>query len=190
MTLSKRVEGALEEISGPQAFNLKALFSGGLVAENREAVLQFEQQTAELYRAVMGANRAAGEIEDRIAHLVAAVTDTPSATEQQAQAVRALSTRIQDLQVRLSGDDTVSSRAEPVPLSLTSRVATIAGGSWGSQSAVTGNYRASFDVAAAEFPAILSEMESISADLERLESELEAAGAPWTPARLPQWSPK
>ena len=190
VTLSKRVEGALEEISGPQTFKLKALYSGGLVAENREAVLQFEQQTAELYRAVMGANRAAGEIEDRIAHLVAAVTDTPSATEQQAQAVRALNTRMQDLQVRLSGDDTVSSRAEPVPLSLTNRVATIAGGSWGSQSAVTGNYRASFDVAAAEFPAILSEMESISTDLERLESELEAAGAPWTPARLPQWSPK
>ncbi len=190
VTLSKRVEGALEEISGSQTFNMKALFSGGLVAENREAVLQFEQQTAELYRAVMGANRAAGEIEDRIAHLVAAVLETPSATEQQAQAVRALNTRMQDLQVRLSGDDTVSSRAEPVPLSLTNRVGRIAGGSWGSQSAVTGNYRASFDVAAAEFPAILSEMESISTDLERLESELEAAGAPWTPTRLPKWSPK
>jgi len=54
VTLSKRVEGELVDISGPQSFALKPLYSGGLVAENRQAVLDFQVQTAELYRAVTG----------------------------------------------------------------------------------------------------------------------------------------
>jgi hypothetical protein len=187
VTLSRRVEGSLEQISGPQTFDLKPLFTGGLVAEDREAVLQFQTESAGLYRAVMGANRAAGEIETRIEHLMKAVEETPSTSAQQAAAVRALNARMQDLQVRLNGDRTVSSRAEPVPLSLTGRISTIAGGSWGSQSAVTGNYRDSYKIAAEQFPPILAELKAISADLVSLEAELEAEGAPWTPARLPDW---
>jgi hypothetical protein len=94
---------------------------------------------------------------------------------------------MQDLQVRLNGDSTVSNRAEPVPLSLTGRINTIASGSWDSQSAVTGNYRDSYNIAAEQFPPILAELKAISADLVSLEAELEAVGAPWTPARLPDW---
>jgi hypothetical protein len=148
VVLSRRVEGIPEEIAGPQTFDLKPLFTGGLVADDREAVLQFQSETAELYRAVMGANQAAGEIETRIEHLMKAVEDTPSASGQQAAAVRALNSRMQILQISLSGDHSVSSRSEPVPLSITGRIGTIAGGSWGSQSAVTGNFRDSYLIAA------------------------------------------
>jgi hypothetical protein len=112
---------------------------------------------------------------------------TPAATEQQASAVRALNTRMQDLQIRLNGDQTLTSRQEPAPLSVKSRVSTIVQGSWGSQSAVTGNFQQSYRVAAEQFPLILAELKAISSDLERLEGELEAEGAPWTPARLPDW---
>jgi hypothetical protein len=187
VTLSKRVEGELVDITGSQSFALKPLYSGGLVAENRQAVLDFQMQTAELYRAVTGANEAADEIQNRIDHLVAAVEATPAASEEQAQAVRALNTRMQDLQVKLNGDSTVANRAEPVPMSLTTRIGNIVGGSWGSQSPVTGDYRDSYAIAAQQFPEILEELQSISADLSRLEDELQAEGAPWTPGRLPDW---
>ena len=187
VTLSKRVEGKPENIAGPQFFTLKPLFSGGLVADNREAVLEFQAATANLYRAVMGADRAADEIQVRIDHLVKAVEDTPAATEQQAGAVRQLNARMQDLQVRLNGDRTITRRAEAAPMSITERINTIAGGSWQSQSAVTGNYRDSYQIAAMQFPPVLAELKAISADLVQLENELEAEGAPWTPARLPEW---
>jgi chromosome segregation ATPase len=187
VTLSKRTEGVFEEIAGPQTFLLKPLFSGGVVADNRKAVLEFQTRTAELYRAVMGADKAAEEIQARIDHLVVAVQQTPSATQQQATAVRALNARMQDLQVRLNGDLTLAGRQEPAPLALTSRISAIVGGSWESESAVTGNFRDSYAIAAAQFPPLLAELKAISADLTRLEAELEAEGAPWTPARLPEW---
>ena len=188
VTLSQRLEGQLSDIGNAREFVLKPLYSGGLVAEDRASVLEFQANTADLLRAVMGANRAAGEIETRIRHLLQAVEDTPGATEQQAAAVRALNTRMQDLQQQLGGDRTVSSRAEPVPMSLTARVRTIAGGSWESQSAVTGNFRDSFEIAASQFPDVLADLKAIAADLATLEAELEAEGAPWTPARVPDWS--
>ena len=187
VTLSQRLEGQLSDF-GVREFVLKPLYSGGLVAEDRASVLEFQAKTAELLRAVMGANRAAAEIETRIKHLLQAVEDTPGATEQQAIAVRALNARMQDLQQQLGGDRTVSSRAEPVPMSLTARVRIIAGGSWESQSAVTGNYRDSFEIAASQFPEVLADLKAIAADLATLEAELEAEGAPWTPARVPDWS--
>ena len=81
VTLSRRVEGQPEEIGSAREFVLKPLYSGGLVAQDRASVLEFQVETAELYRAVMGANRAAGELETRIKHLCKAVEDTPAATE-------------------------------------------------------------------------------------------------------------
>jgi photosystem II stability/assembly factor-like uncharacterized protein len=187
VSLSRRVEGKFEEVAGPREFALKALFSGGLIADDRAGLLEFQAQTAELQRAVAGADRAAAEIEQRIAHLLQAVTDTPSTDESQAVALRGLRARMQELRVALNGDQTVAGRDEPAPLALLRRVAYIAGGSWGSQSAVTGNLRASYAVAAEQFPQVLADLKSIAADLAVLEEELEAEGAPWTPARLPDW---
>jgi hypothetical protein len=188
VTLSRRVEGRFEDLAGPQEFSLRPLFSGGLVAEDRAAVLEFQAATAELYRAVNGADRAATEVEQRIEHLLQAAQDTPAAAEQQATALRALRTRMQDLRVALNGDSSVSSRGEPVPLDLLTRVTNIAGGTWGSQSAVTGNHRASLEVASGQFPRVLAELRSIAADLANLEKALEGVGAPWTPSRIPDWS--
>ena len=95
---------------------------------------------------------------------------------------------MQKLRVELNGDEVRASRAEPVPLSLLNRVAIIVQGSWGTQSAVTGNFRDSYEVAAAQFPLLLGELTSIAEDLAEVESELESKGAPWTPSRIPEWS--
>ena len=187
VTLSARVEGALEDIAGPETLVLKPMHTGGLVTDDREGLLAFQKQTAELYRAVMGASRAAGEINDRIDHMLKAVVDTPTSTEEQATALRALQNRMHDVGVALSGDSTVSSRNEPVPMSIYGRLAMIAWGTWASQSAPTGNHVDSYEVAAAQFPAVLAEMKAIDTELAELEAQLEAEGAPWTPARLPDW---
>ena len=187
VTLSKRVQGELVEISGPQSFALKPLYEGGLVTDDRPALLDFQMQSNDLYRAVMGANKARSEMQSRIDHLLKATADTPSSDESQAQALRALNSRMQDLKVRFSGDSTIASRAEPVPLSITGRINSIVGGHWDSQSAVTDNYRDSYVIAEQQFRQALADLQAIAADLARVEAELQAEGAPWTPGRIPEW---
>lgn len=144
-------------------------------------------QSNDLYRAVMGANKAMSEIQGRIDHLLKAAADTPSSNEEQAQALRALNSRMQDLKVRFSGDSAIASRAEPVPLSITGRINNIVGGHWDSQSAVTDNYRDSYAIAEQQFRQALADLQAIAADLANVEAELQAEGAPWTPGRIPEW---
>jgi len=187
VTLSKRVKGKLLEIAPAQSFALKPLYEGGLVTQDRQALLEFELQSAALYRAVTGADSAADEIQNRIDHLLQAATDTPSSNEAQAQSLHALNVRMQNLQVRLNGDSTISGRAEPVPMSISGRISNIVGGHWDSQSAVTGNYRDSYAIADQQFRQVLLELKTIATDLAEIETELQAEGAPWTPGRIPNW---
>jgi uncharacterized protein YukE len=135
----------------------------------------------------MGANEARDEIQTRIDHLLKAAADTPSSSEEQAQALRALHARMQDLKVRFNGDSTIASRQEPVPMSLTDRIGFIVSGHWDSQSAVTDNYRDSYRIADQQLRQAIVELHAVAADLAKVEATLQAEGAPWTPGRIPDW---
>ncbi len=187
VSMSKRVNGELLEIASAQTFALKPLYQGGLVTDDRQGLLAFQMQSNDLYRAITGANKARGEMQSRIDHLLKAVEETPTASEAQAQALRSINSRMQDLKVRFSGDTTISSRAEAVPMPLNSRINSIVGGHWDSQSSVTDNYRSSYAIADQQFRQALTELKAIEADLAKLETELQAEGAPWTPGRVPDW---
>ncbi len=185
--LSKRVQGELVEISPARTFALMPLFEGGLVTNDRQALIDFQMESYALYRAVTGADKAADEIQGRIDHLMKAVADTNASSEEQARALRALNARMQDFQAALKGDSTVSDRAEKVPMSINDRISFILYGHWDSQSAVTDNYRDSYAIAEREFRAALADLKGIAADLTGLEAALQEVGAPWTPGRIPDW---
>ncbi len=47
---------------------------------------------------------------------------------------------------------------------------------------------AQYNAAAQDFESVLGQLRQlIEVDLDRLEKQLEAAGAPWTPGRVPEW---
>jgi len=187
VTLSRRVEGEWQDVAGPESVTVKPMFAGGLVTANREALLQFQQQTAALYRAVRGAVEAAGEIQARIDHLLVAVSETPGSTEAHAKALRSLNARMQEISRSMSGDAAFTSRNEAAPMSISTRISTIVDGIWNSQSGVTGNFRDSYAIADQAFTKVLAELKSVASDLSVLETQLEAEGAPWTPGRIPDW---
>ncbi|MDX1459874.1 MAG: hypothetical protein R3348_02345 [Xanthomonadales bacterium] len=186
VTLSQRVRGVSTDLA-TESFALKPLFTGGLVTDDRDALLDFQMRTDKLYRAVEGADGLGGELRSRMDHLAAAIEATTTATEAQVQALAGLKSRLEDLHVVFHGDDTISSRNEAVPLSLTGRVGFLIFGHWDSQQAVGGNYERSLEIAEQQFSEALPELRSISDDLAALEAELGEQGAPWTPGRFPDW---
>jgi hypothetical protein len=185
--LSKRVEGAWEDLTDAETVQIKPLFEDGLVTGDRAALLEFQQQAASLYRAISGAGEAAVEIQSRIDHLTAAIRETPGTTETDAQAVRALRGRMQDIELQLNGDQTITSRNEAAPMSIAARVGNIVDGMWDSQSGVTGTFRDSYAIADAQFTGLVADLKAVANDLDGLETRLEAEGAPWTPGRIPDW---
>jgi hypothetical protein len=186
VTLSQRVRGESADIAS-ETFALKPLFATTLVTDDRDALLAFQMRTDKLYRAVDGAGEVATEIQGRIDHLTKAIADTTASSEDHARAIRALNGRMQELQVMLNGDSTISSRAEGVPLSISGRVGFLVFGHWDSQSPVGGNYEDSLAIAEQQFSSWLPELRSLANDLSSLESRMQDIGAPWTPGRIPEY---
>ncbi len=189
VSLAKRVRGETTELAGPQEFEAVPLGLATLPAADREAAVLFQRKVADLQRAVRGALRTIGEADKRLDSLRQALLSTPAATQPLRDEVEALDGRLEDIRTALSGDRTVSRRSEPIPPAIAERVGQIVYGLWGSSSAPTQTQRDSYDVAADQFAEALADLRKlVGTDLVDLEACAEAAGAPWTPGRLPDWS--
>ncbi len=191
VSLAKRVDGRWTTLAGPLDFEVKALGGSSLPPADREATLAFQRRVARLQRAVLGAVRSVAEAKDRLAHLKQALHDTPGADPGLAGEARALEARLEELQVTLTGDAVVAAKNEPVPPAVLDRVGQVVSGSWTSTSAPTQTHRRNYDIAAARFAPALERLRGlVEGDLRRLEERAEALGAPWTPGRVPAWTPE
>ena len=109
--------------------------AGKMAPADRAATLEFQKKTATLQRAVLGAQRAGREAENRLRYLAKALEDTPSADAALFDEARRIHEALADLRVELEGDRTIARRNEPTPPSIVGRVQRIVGGSWSSTSA-------------------------------------------------------
>jgi hypothetical protein len=178
-------------IGEPQTFTAETIGSSSLPEPDRKELLAFQKKTGRLLRAVLGAQKSAGEAQDRIKHLKKAIDDTPGANPSLREEARAVELKLADLNVALSGDTTRRRRNEAVLPSISDRVQQIVYGHWGTTSAPTQTHRQQYDIAASEFATLLSELRKVvETDLKNIEAKAEAAGAPWTPGRVPTWNPE
>jgi photosystem II stability/assembly factor-like uncharacterized protein len=192
VSLAKRVDGALTPLGEPRTFTAEVLGSGSLPPPDRAALLAFDEKTGRLQRAALGAVEVAKEAQKRLDYLKKALDDTPARDSALADEARAIEGRLKDLEVALSGDKVVAEHNEPTPTSIVDRVQSIVEGQWvTSTSAPTETHRQTYAIAAEEFAGVLSKLQTlVETDLEGLEAKAEAAGAPWTPGRVPRWTPE
>jgi hypothetical protein len=91
----------------------------------------------------------------------------------------------------LRGDAELQKLNEPVPSSIKDRVEGIMEGERFSLSPPTPNHIRDYNIAVKEFGGELAKLRTlVEVDLVKLEKDMEAAGAPWTPGRVPEWSEK
>jgi hypothetical protein len=184
--LVKRVQGEYVQLSERITFEVKALNLASLPATNRDAALAFREKTAELRRAVMGAQRAMGEAQDRIDHLKVALKETPGATPDLMDQLMGIQAQLRGLDTLMNGDSTVEKRSEPITPGIAERVSRVAWG-WDNSSQPTTTHRQSLAVAEKQFTTeLLPGLQKIlEQELPAFEAKLEAMGAPWTPGRVP-----
>ncbi len=185
--LMRRVDGAATPLAAPQKFTVKPLSLAALAAREPTERQRFQRAVAELQRAVQGAVEKVGEVQERIDHVESALFNTTGASDADRAKLSAIGTRLADLRVILLGDDTIASRNEPTPPSLSERIERVAYGSWESSAAPTGTHRETYRTVTERFPQMQSDLATIDADLAEFERTLEAMGAPWTPGRSPVW---
>ena len=188
VSLAQRVDGEWTELAGPVAFECASLGSATLGAGDKKPLLAFQLKVARLQRAVLGAGRALREADGRLDHLREAYRDTPSAPAALAEEIRALDTRLANLDKELNGDRVRGRRNEPTHRSISRRVGRIVSAQWSSSSPPTLSNVEAYRIAGREFARVLAELRQlIEVDLAELEAKMEEAGAPWTPGRVPHW---
>ena len=189
VTLARRVDGVVTPLGEPQTFTVESVSAAVQTAPERAATLAFEQKVERLQRAVLGAQKAMEEAEQRLDLIDKALVDTPAADPQLATQSLHLRNRLRDLETAMTGDKVVAAHQEPVPPAILQRLGTSI--SWGNMVAPTHTQEDAYQFAAQAFAPTLDALRQlIEVDLKHLEDQLEAAGAPWTPGRLPRWHPE
>ncbi len=179
-----------EALTARRSFTVKPLGTATLAAADRDALLAFQREVAELQRAAVATDRAARDTNERLELLRRAVRAAPGLDAAPYEG------RIADFEARLfeigrvlSRDRTALDRAEFVPPSIMQRISRIVGAQFRATSAPTATQRESYAVASAQLAEVSAALRTLVEDeLAALEAELEAAGVPWTPGRpIPGW---
>ncbi|MEM9618873.1 MAG: glycosyl hydrolase [Pseudomonadota bacterium] len=188
VSIAKRINGVVTTLSDPQTFIVKALDESPEATDDREGLLAFQQETADTARAVLGARAASGELRNRLALAKKSVEALTSPNDDQRARIQQLEAILDEADIAMIGDRTVSSRNEPTPWSITARVDEIRGWGWSSQSPATGSSEEALALAQQEFGVALAQLRDVEARLTALEDELEQQGAPYIPGSgVPSW---
>lgn len=189
VTLAKEQGGQAAELAPPKFFEVRALDLAAFAARDKAEVLEFERNVSDLQRAVLGAGRVVGEVQGRLDYLRKAFDDTPGADPGTLTKLEDIRRRLIELRTRLSGDATRRNRELADAPSITERVQFIVESQSRSTSPPTQTQREGYIYAGTEFEKVLADLKKlVTEDLAAVEKELEAAGAPWTPGRLPEWN--
>jgi len=186
--VAKRVAGSLTSLGQPQEFQVIVAGQEKMSISDRAALVEFQQKAARLQRGVNGALEVANALKPRLAAIKRAIAETPSLPERLQEDATVLDKRTNEILRVLRGDSAARQRNMNTPPSISERVGYIVGSQRMSTASPTQTQLNQYSAAAQEFGAVLAQLHQlIEVDLAKLEKQLEAAGAPWTPGRIPEW---
>ena len=187
----QKVDGVMTELGPVQNFKVVTDGQGLMNAGDLAAREEFHRKVARLYRAVSGATRTGHEVQDRLKLIREALRETPAAEKQLDGEADAIEQNNRLILRALSGDAEMAKRNEPVASSINDRTEAIMEGERFSLAKPTQSHVEDYNIAAAEFAEQLGRLRTlVEVDLAKLEKDMDAAGAPWTPGRVPEWSEK
>jgi len=186
VALSERVDGVVTPLVSAREFTVEAEKVEATEDAARRELFEFQQKVARLQRSVLSTLDTANELNTRVGKIKEAIDATPSMDKKWADAARSLERKNNDILRALRGDVVLQRRNENVPVSIVQRVGTIVGNEEGSLQRPPGTDVQAFAIASQEFAAEREKLRAlVEVDLKALEAALDAAGAPWTPGRLP-----
>ncbi len=188
VSMATRVAGVITPVGSPLSFTVAPLHGLPASAEERAALARFQRNVASLYRSVNGAAESAGQLKSRIQAVKRALLETPVAASTLIPRTNEIEAANNKVLRMLTGDQALQARNEPLPPSIQNRVFQIMDEESTSSSPPTSTHIESFKIASQQLSQQLAVLRKlIDLDLASLEKDMEAAGAPWTPGRIPTW---
>ena len=186
VTLAKRVDGAETALPVSQSFEVRA--EGVSTREDRLAKADFEEKLARLQKELGAAQQSATDARTRLEAIRRAIDATPALSPKLREDDLNLERRLAEINRALRGDAVMRSRDEPTPASISDRVNAAASAMRLTTGRPTKTALDSYQIASDELAAQIPKLRRlIDTDIRALEKQLDAAGAPPTPGRLPDW---
>jgi photosystem II stability/assembly factor-like uncharacterized protein len=185
VSLAKRVNGVVTELPGSESIEVVGATPATL--EERTAMIEFQDKLGKLQKALTATQEAATEAATRLDSIKRAIDAMPALPPKLHETALGLQRDLDAINLALSGDRIWRSHNEGVPASISERIQAA-----GSSGRGTGHptktsmeqYQIGSDELAAQIPKL---KKLIDTDIKNLEKQLDAAGAPPTPGRLPDW---
>jgi photosystem II stability/assembly factor-like uncharacterized protein len=187
----QKIDGVETELGAPQNFKVVAEGAGSMTAQDRVAQEEFLRKVARLYRAVSGATHTAEDVQSHLKEMREAIRDVPASAKQLDAQADSIEQKDRAILRALDGDKEMQKRNENIPSSINDRLLIVMEGERFSLARPTSTHMDDYNIAAAEFTDQLSRLRTlIETDMAKLEKDMDAAGAPWTPGRIPEWNDK
>ncbi len=188
VTLSKYIDGVITDLSGPEKFLVKALPGTNMPAANRPALVEWQRKAAELQRSVQSASAMLNDATTKTRYMKEAVQSIAKPNQDFVKDVLAIEDKLRSIQKKMNGDRVADRLDIDTPPGLSSRLFSAIYDGYGTTSDPTSTMKEQLQIASEEFEGVLSELKTvINTDIKTLEQKLEAAGAPYTPGRLPEY---
>jgi photosystem II stability/assembly factor-like uncharacterized protein len=188
--LAKRIDGVETTLGAPQTFNVVPLYLSIMNESDRNVVLAFQRKAERLQKAVMGAARVTADALVRVQHIRKALDEIEGPDPQLVAQVNAVDKTLHDIDDALNGDPVLRGHQEGDKPSLVERMSNAVNG-FTTSSAPTATHQESLAIAEKEFVPLLDKLHrAIEVDLAAIEKTLNERGAPWTPGRVPTYTPQ
>jgi hypothetical protein len=186
VSLAKRVEGVITPLPGTQTVEVVA--EGPSTREDRVAMAEFQEKLGKLQKALTATTQTATEAGTRLSAIRRAIDATPSLPAKLREETLKLERQLNQINIALNGDRVWRATNEGVAASISDHVQSAASPTRGTTGRPTKTameqYQIASDALALEIPKLRKLFET---DIKALEKQLDAAGAPPTPGRLPDW---
>jgi photosystem II stability/assembly factor-like uncharacterized protein len=188
VSLSKYVDGVYTEIAGPEKFVVKVLPGTTLPATNRLALVEWQRKAAELQRSVQGTSSILSDANNRVKYLKESIFSVAQPNQNFVGDVLAIEEKLRTIQKKMYGDRVAGMIDKDTPPSISNRLYSVIYDGYGTTSDPTTTMKDQLQIASEEFDAVLNDLKNIiETDIKSLEIKLEAAGAPYTPGRIPDY---
>jgi len=181
--MASAVDGKINLIGKARSFAVKALDNTVMPAKDDEAKTRFQRDVAELGRAMDGASKTVGEINNRLKYIDKAVKLVEVPSKAITSDYHDLKRTMKDIGRKMNGDRIKSQLDIDQPPTPTRRIGFIRYEQGSSTSSPTQTHLEGYDIAKNEFAPILDDIKMALEKLKLLEDKLEDADAPYTPGR-------
>lgn len=186
VSISKYKEGKISQLTEKAPFKIKLLIDNEKEISEREQLFVFQKKLDSLFRKMFGVDRELNAAIEKIPNLKTAAKSGMGNSNNLLSEIREVELQLLEMKTKLDGDQTLGSRSESIPPSISDRLNTIYWDQSQMISPPTGTQISSMEIASDSLADVEKMLKYIlDVELKKIDNSLNKLGAPYTPGRIP-----